>query len=434
VRLALATSFVMTAALTACGDGAGSVVADGGANGDGKGDDVASDAAPPLPDPCEGVTPACPEPGAIAEGSGLAPIDRCAFPMEDRARWAAQDALVDALADAVPTVTVADVLGDLNRVAQPIDPGDLPGDVPGVDSAFAWQSGDMGVRYWIPQGITGSGDGVEGGRVDGKRVLLVSWYYEQTEDPGSQIDKGVRIADDDASDPSDVRYRLVLLVEPQEEGGRASYAAVHIHAGGIAWVDDLLYVADTFHGFRVFDLSRILDVSSELDVMGYQDGVYHAHGYSYAVPQVGAYEDVSACAARFSFVALDRSSDPPSLLSGEYDAASVAGRLYRWPLAPSGRLQLFGDPARVIAAGAWVAAQTHVQGGLAHDDTFYLSSSKPAGAAGVLYRTAEGTPSDSIGWSNSPEDLSYDPTDGLVWSLSEGLNARYVFSTPLTAL
>lgn len=428
VRLALAV-----VALAACGDASPPAVDGGASNGaDGSG---AADAAPDevLPDPCEGMEPACPDPGALAEGSGLAAIDRCAFPMEDRERWSAQDALLDRLAEEVPTVTVADVLGDLNRVAQPIDPGDLPGDVPDVASAFAWQSGDMGVRYWIPQGITGSGDGVTGGRVDGKRVLIVSWYYKRDEDPASPAEKGVRLAIVDATDPDDVRYRLVLLVEPAEIDGRASYAAVRIHAGGIAWVGDYLYVADTFHGFRVFDLSRILDVSSELDVMGYQDGVYHAHGYSYVVPQVGAYEDISACEARFSFVALDRSTGPPSLLSGEYDATSVNGRLFRWPLAPSGRLQLFGDPPRVIAGAAWFSTQSHLQGGLSQDDTFYLSSSKPAGAAGVLYRTAEGSPSASFGWSDTPEDLSYDPTDGLLWSLSEGLNARYVFSTPLSA-
>ncbi|HUS66030.1 MAG TPA: hypothetical protein VMZ28_15865 [Kofleriaceae bacterium] len=427
VRVALAL-----VALVACDDAGDLAAGDGGSSGDAAG---AADAAPDdvLPDPCAGMEPACPDPGALAEGSGLAAIDRCAFPMEDVGRWDAQDALVDALAQEVPTVTVADVLGDLDRVAQPIDPGDLPGDVPEVDSAFAWQAGDMGVRYWIPQGITSSGDSAAGGRVDGKRVLLVSWYYDLDRDPGSPGDKGVRLAIVDATDPGDVRYRLVLLVEPREVDGRASYAAVHIHAGGIAWVGDRLYVADTFHGFRVFDLSRILDVSSELDVIGYQDGVYHAHGYSYAVPQVGAYEDVSACVARFSFVALDRTTDPPSLLSGEYDATSVHGRLFRWPLAPSGRLQLFGDPPRVIASASWFSAQSHVQGALSQDDTFYLSSSKPAGAAGVLYRTAEDSPSASFGWSDSPEDLSYDPTDGLLWSLSEGLNARYVFSVPLTA-
>ncbi len=46
----------------------------------------------------------------------------------------------------------------------------------------------------------------------------------------------------------------------------------------------------------------------------------------------------------------------------------------------------------------------------------------------MLYRAAEGTPSASFGWSDTPEDLSFDPIEQEMWSLSEGLNARYVFA------
>lgn len=424
---------IAVATLLAC-SGPGDAPRDGG-GGATDGDATAPSVpdAAPLPDPCAGETPACPAAGDLAEGSGLAAIDRCAFPMDDLDRWDAQSALVDALAAELDVVTIGDVLGDLDRTAVPIDPGDLPGSVPDVESAFAWQSGDMSVSYWVPQGITGSGDGVDGGRVDGRRVLLVSWYYKPENDPDSPGDKGVRISVVDATDPDDVRYRHLLLVEPAEIDGRPSFARIPVHAGGIAWVGDYLYVADTFHGFRVFDLGRILRVAPEMDIIGYADGAYYAFQYPYVVPQIGAYEDVSACEARFSFVALDRTTTPPSLLSGEYDSASVAGRLFRWPLAASGRLQKVTG-GRVIADGAWFEAQSHVQGALSQGDTFWLSSSKPAGAAGILYRTSEGADSDSLGWSNSPEDLSVDPTDGLLWSLSEGLNARYVFALPLSAV
>src|SRR6266545_2812577 len=123
-----------------------------------------------------------------------APIPRCAFPMEDRNTWESSGALVDQLAGVLDPVSVADVLGDLNRTAVRIAPGDLPGDVPGVATAFGWQSGDESVPYWIPQGITGSGDGADGGRVNGRRVLLVSWYYDRAQDAGSTVEKGVRIA------------------------------------------------------------------------------------------------------------------------------------------------------------------------------------------------------------------------------------------------
>jgi hypothetical protein len=439
LRVAL-TCFLALRVLPSCSDDGGDGDGDGddgaGRDGDdGSGGDEGPDMA--LPDPCEGQTPTCPPASGVDEGGGMEPIDRCAFPMEDRDTWNENGELVDRLAEVLDQVDVADVLGHLNRNAVTIAPGDLPGEVPEVTSAFAWRSGDETVRYWIPQGITGSGDGVDGGRVDGRRVLLVSWYYDRAEDPGSAVEKGVRIALVDATDPDAIGYRFLLLVEPIADGDRPSFGPVAIHAGGLAWVGDLLYVVDTTRGLRVFDLSRMLRVETGIDTIGYDPGsdAYYAHGYAYVVPQTGAYDQSSSCSPRFSFVSLDRTTSPPSLLTGEYDADTVHGRLYRWPLEPgSDRLRQVGTAGRVIPEAAWFSSHSHVQGALSHDDTFWLSSSKPAGARGILYRTAERQPSTSLGWSATPEDLSYDPTDGLLWSLSEGLGARYVFALPLDAV
>lgn len=409
---------------------------------DAGGGDAGADAAPdpdagPRPDPCAGAAPACPvAPGGLVEDGGLVPIDRCAFPLEDRDEWRDRGAIVDDLAAALDTVPLADVLGDLNRTATPIATGALPGDAPGVRQAFGWQSGDNGVAYWIPQGITGSGDAVTGGRVDGRRVLMVSWYYDPAGDPGSTVDKGVRVAVVDATDPTDVRYRFVLLVDPVVVDGHASFAPVPVHAGGLAWVGHYLYVVHTGVGFRVFDLDHVMKVDTSVDAIGYDatTDAYHAHGYAYVLPQVDTVAQVSACAPRFSFVSVDRTSTPPSLLSGEYDATSITGRLYRWPLdAATGRLQVVGD-GRVIADRAWWSGHSHLQGGLALDDTVWLSSSKPPGAGGDLYHAREGAPSQTFGWSDSPEDLSYDPVDASLWSLSEAAGARYVFAVDRAAV
>ncbi|HTE56214.1 MAG TPA: hypothetical protein VK698_35420 [Kofleriaceae bacterium] len=429
--------------LSACGDD-GEDAGEGAADAAPGGPEVDAGPSPAEPDagttviedPCEGQTPVCPAASGLTEGAGLAPIDRCAFPMEDRDTWSDSGALVDGLAAALDPVSLTDVLGDLNRTAAPIAAGDLPGDVPGVESAFGWQSGDESVGYWIPQGITGSGDGVAGGRVDGRRVLLVSWYYDREQDPGSTADKGVRLAVVDATDPASIHYRFVLLVEPVAGEGGPSFGPIRVHAGGLAWVGDYLYVVDTSHGFRVFDMTRILRVQTGVDSIGLDpaSGDYYAHNYAYVVPQVGTYAQTSSCDPRFSFVSVDRTSDPPSLVTGEYDADTIYGRLYRWPLDANGRLRRVGDAGRVVPDGAWFSSHTHVQGGLAEDGTFWLSSSKPAGARGILYRTGEGRASADLGWSDTPEDLSFDPSDGLLWSLSEGLGARYVFSLPLAAV
>jgi hypothetical protein len=266
--------------------------------------------------------------------------------------------------------------------------------------------------------------------------VLVSWYYDRASEPGSTAEKGVRIAIVDVTDPQAIRYRFALLVEPVTRDGRSDFAPVAIHAGGLAWYGNLLYVPDTGNGFRVFDLTRILAVDTAEDRLGYDaaGGVYHAHGYRYVIPQVATYLETGACDARFSFAAIDRSTTPPSLVSGEYDAASIGGRLYRWPLDPAtGRLVLT-DRDRVIADGAWFSGQTHVQGGLSLDDTWWLSSSAPAGGAGALYRAREDESSATLGWIDTPEDLAYDPATDRLWSLSEGLGERYVIAVDRSAV
>ena len=384
-------------------------------------------------DPCPAVT-ACPTaPAGYARGDGPRAIDRCAFLLTDGATWADSGAIVDAFPAAMRR-TLADVTTDLNRAATTVT--QVPGDPPGLTHAFAWQSGDEGVTYWIPQGLTGSFDGHDDGLVAGRKLVLVSWYYERANEPDSPAEKGVRIAIADVTNPSAIAYRFALLVEPVMRDGRPDFAPVVIHAGGLAWVGDLLYVPVTGSGFRVFDLSRMLRVDGTDDLLGYDtaSGIYHAHGYQYAIPQIGAYSDAGTCQAVFSYVALDRSSSPPSLISGEYSATAITGRIFRWPLDPAtSRLQLT-DQARVIGDGAWVSGDSHVQGGLAHDDTFWMSSSYPAGGAGALYRARVDQPSTSLGWIDAPEDLAYDPQDDLVWSLSEAIDARYVIAVRRDAI
>ncbi|MEO7735062.1 MAG: hypothetical protein ABIY55_29170, partial [Kofleriaceae bacterium] len=254
-------------------------------------------------------------------------------------------------------------------------------------------------------------------------------------DVGSTVDKGVRIAVVDASDPNDVRYRFALLVEPVMIDGRPDFAAVEVHAGGVAWLGDRLYVPVTGSGFRVFDLSRIFELPSVDDRLGYDATAgYAAYSYRYAIPQIGAYSDAGACAPVFSFVAVDRSTATPTLVSGEYDAASVTGRLYRWPVDPASQRLVVTDAGRVIPDGAWLEGESHIQGGVSRGETFWLSSSAPAGSGGALVRTGVDHPSTTLGWIDAPEDLAFDPQGDQLWSLSELAGARYVFAAAAAAV
>lgn len=387
-----------------------------------------------VADPCPATPPACPTaPSGYAAGDGMRAIDRCAFPLKDNATWDAKSALIDQFPTTIPRRGIAEVVADANRQATRAT--SVPGGPPGLTSAFTWQSGDNTVAYWIPQGLTGSFDASSGGLVGGKRVLLVSWYYEQENDPGATADKGVRIAVVDASDPNNVQYRFALLVEPVMVNGRPDFAPVKVHAGGLAWLGDRLYIPVTGSGFRVFDLSRILELPSIDDRLGYDATAgYAAYSYRYAIPQIGVYASSGACAPVFSFVAVDRSTATPTLVSGEYTATSVAGRLYRWPVDPATQRLVVTDAGRAIADGAWFAGDSHVQGAASRDGTFWLSSSAPAGSGGALYRTKVDAKSKTYAWSNAPEDLAFDPQGAQLWSLSELAGARYVFASAASSI
>lgn len=383
-----------------------------------------------VDDPCPEAPPACPAPGPLTRGSGLVPLDRCAFPLA--VDVTTPSALIDAFP--IPRMTIGQVANDLNRTAEAVSAATVPGTAPGIRRAFRWQAGDMAVAYWIPQGITGSFDAAPSGVVDGKKLVLVSWYYELEQDAGSTADKGVRIAIVDVTNPASIAYRFALLVEPTGTAEAPSFKAVPVHAGGLAWIGDRLYIPVTGSGFRVFDLSRILRVDSVDDRIGRDAaGSYAAHGYQYAIPQIERITDQGACDAVFSFVSYDATSQPPSLITGEYDATSLAGRLYRWPLAASGSL-VTTKRDRTVPDAVYAMAESHVQGGLANAGVVWLSSSRPAGGAGELLRVREGGASVTYGWSDSPEDLAYDPQDAAVWSLSEGIDARYVYQVARTAI
>jgi hypothetical protein len=366
------------------------------------------------------VVSTCPAPPAgLQNGAGLLPIDVCAFPMNDTKTWSSYDAVIAGLGSAVPVRSVSDVLGDLNRQGTSVS--SVPG-LSNVHRGMKWEQGDVDVTYWIPQGLTGSGDAVAG-TIAGRNVLLVSWYYD-----GAAPDKGVRVAFADASSKA---YRFALLVEPYMNGARPDFRAIPVHAGGLAWFGNSLYVADTTHGFRVFDMSRILEVATGVDAIGWDGGasVYRAHNYKYVIAQIGAYEQDSACSPRFSFTALDRATTPPSIVSGEYIDANPAGRLYRWNLDPATGRLAGGD--RFVPVEAFYSAQSNIQGAVPAYGRWLLSSSAPTGGHGALYRVAPGF-SATHAWSDSPEDLSIDVSTGELWGLSEAVGARYVYSMMVT--
>lgn len=171
---------------------------------------------------------------------------------------------VASLSKILKKVTVADVFEDGNH--------QMTTDVLGWKH---WEEtpdfNDMDTDKWVPQGISSTADALEGGTYEGKNGWVVSWHRPE--------DKGVRVT---FVDRSNDKYRHVLLVYPHAAD---NFKEVAVHAGGIVWYGDKLWVVDTHNGIRVFDLTNIWQVSSG-DGVGKVGDEYTAAGYKYVIPQL----------------------------------------------------------------------------------------------------------------------------------------------------
>ncbi|MCB9539274.1 MAG: hypothetical protein H6704_23920 [Myxococcales bacterium] len=294
---------------------------------------------------------------------------------------------------------------------------------------FRWNDGDMGTTDWYPQGITGVSDArAEAGR-PARRLFLVSWYDHRDVQPA----KGVRVSLVDATDAAAIRYRHVLLAQPSGDsfGPVLTGGGGALHAGGVVWFGDWLYVADTTGGLRVFDLGRVLEVTDtdDRDRIGAAAGRIDAHGYRYVALEVARYRLAGdACPIRFSFAGLDRSATPPQIVTGEYRADDALGRLARWPVDPETGWLVGDGGGRVWATDAAVGAQTRMQGALTWDGDTYISSSSQAGRLGRLYRTRPGLESRISAWVYGCEDLYYERHTDRIWTAAEHPDARDVVS------
>ena len=272
------------------GEGPAEGEGEGPAEGEGEGEGPAEGEG-------EGEGPglACPAPGdcdpAVDAVEGeLTPLDRCRFGWTPPDDWEGGMARVAALADRLPVVGWGDVLAQLNRRTRGAGATNRTA-IPQLADGFTWNEGDDNVDYWMPQGVTGSSDAAADGLVAGRRLLLVSWYHKDAQGGGAQ--RGVRVSVVDwnlVGRPVD-DYRHLLLVEPTVgPDGVPNFRAVEIHAGGIAWVGRWLFVADTGHGLRVFDMERVMEVATGEDHMGRQGERWYARGYRYIIPQVERYD------------------------------------------------------------------------------------------------------------------------------------------------
>ena len=410
----------------------------GDTTGDTTGDTSTGTGEPPPPQlpVCESVPQPCPgsNDDNLVRHGGLVSGERCQFELVDQNTWAANAAILDGIAGSVPEFDITAVIADANRTGTALTAAEPAlAKLVGLHKAFKWDATDTGVLHWMPQGMSGSWDAAPDGLVGGRQVVAVSWYHkpEETDTPG--LNKGVRVAFADVTDidQGKVPYRHVLLVEPFIDQGKPSYRAIKIHAGGITWTGRYLYVTDTVRGLRVFDTARLFKIANLEDRIGYsaQTKQYHGYGYTYVLPQVGAYylSDPS-CWHRFSSVSLDRTSNPPSLITGEYYDEHIAAKVIRWPLDGEAMQGGADDPASVHPMEVFFHQEKIIQGAASSNGRWWLSGGAQLNMSAVLFRTGEGAPSSAFPWMFGPEDLMYVHGQDILWSNSEFANKRYVWS------
>lgn len=258
-------------------------------------------------------------------------------------------------------------------------------------------SGGRGIRWprreqrdsaWWPQGID-----LQGG------VAVVSWHH-----PVDGIDTAARVTFVELRDARP-RFWHVQLVEHD-------LRPVAVHAGGLAWHGDRLYVADTFGGLRHFDVRDIVEVPRR----GLLARLLRRRDY--LLPQSGGYAAQRAegeRAMRYSFVSLEHGGAAPRLIAGEYRNGTDDARLLRAEL---------GGPAIDVHGGP-----ERMQGACVVDGTWFVTTSNGPARNGDLWT---GLPGELVRHPGvlppGPEDLAREPGARRVWSVSEHPGARWIYA------
>jgi len=282
-----------------------------------------------------------------------------------------------------------------------------------VHRALTWDRADRRDPNWWPQGISTSADASDTEDVEGRRMLVVSWY--------AKGDQGARVT---FLDLATRRYRHVLLVEPVLTDGQVSIKPLKVHAGGLVWHGPYLHVAATSRGVytcRLDDLLRVPD-----------DGPVPTYGHRYVLPLRFAYKavtDEGLERLRYSFLSLDRSTSPAELVVGEYGGTRQTRRLARFALDPETQFLAVGEDGVSRPAVVDDGGVVRTQGAAVAHGRWYLTRSTGPRVPGSVYA---GTPGDfrRHRWATpmGPEDIAWWPSTDLLWSVTEHPRRRWIYS------
>ena len=319
------------------------------------------------------------------------------------------------------------VLGDLKYAVRParVVPRLLGR---AVREAYRWDAHDERDELWYPQGVSTSADASDTEDFGGRKVLVTTWY--STGKDGIKRGSRVTFVDLDSG-----TYRHVLLVSPVfDKHGHLTLKPMNIHAGGIVWAGPYLHIAATSRGFvtaRVDDIMRVPGDDEHPDRFGLEGSTLHSFGHRYVLPvrfTYRAYTDEGHEKLRYSFLSLDRRSDPPALIAGEYALRRDATtRLARYPLDPQTWQLSVGDDgfSRPLAVDEGGVRQ--MQGAVIAGGRYHVTVSHGPWMPGTVWSGQPGSMRERR-WAlpMGPEDLSYWPSTDRLWSLTEHPRRRWI--------
>ena len=300
------------------------------------------------------------------------------------------------------------LLSDLDRRARrTLAPGRA------VHRALTWDAADRRDQRWWPQGISTSADASDSEDVEGRRMLVVSWYAND----GS----GSRVT---FLDLATRRYRHVLLVEPVVVDGEVTVRPLKVHAGGLVWHGPYLHVAATARGMHTVRLDDLLRVPAE--------GSLDSLGYRYVLPVRFSYRaatDDGLERLRYSFLSLDRGANPPELVVGEYGNSAQTRRLARFPLDPETLFLAQGEDGASRPVVLDEGGVVRTQGAAIARGKWYLTRSTGPWVPGSVYVGEPGS-FRRYRWATpmGPEDIAWWPSTDLLWSVTEHPRRRWVYA------
>ena len=315
------------------------------------------------------------------------------------------------LATRLRRVGLDGVLGDLDRTGEHCA---VPGEAAGP--GLTWDRADRDDPAWWPQGVAALRSG---------EVLLVGWYARRR---GMRA-PGTRISVVDRTPPDGPRYRHVLLVRPRVLG-LLPPAPVRVHAGGIAVHGDLLYVADTLLGVRLFRLGDVLRAPA-----GRPDRFrrrFLARGHDHVLPQFMALRvplRAGRRRLRHSFLSVGEVGGRHHLVVGEYRRkAQGPPRLARYLLDAATGLPEADDRGVIVPLEVHDAQPARMQGAAVHEGTWFVTASAGEGVPGDLYVGAPGAWVHHRGvLPTGPEDLAWSRPGEELWCVTEWPGRRWVF-------